>query len=255
MTQQEAMAAMNRHSIARRTELRLPAFDPALYRGTLTQAALMHNGNWLLLDETNSVLRRHGPGGKVLWETGNDELLYPRGVIALDEQSLVVLDSWKHRLVFFDIYLKQTDAVGAYGGGIDRFSTPAAMCRAPGGELLVCDTGNHRIKAVAPDGASRVVHKARSGVLFAGLPVQKPLFQWDDPPPLLYPQGIACNPFGELCVSAPRAGRLILFRQANGIAEEIRPAAENGKGMEKIILPMLSLKAKLMSDCALLSSL
>jgi uncharacterized protein (TIGR03437 family) len=91
-------------------------------------------------------------------------LLRPAGV-ALAGEDLVVSDSGHHRLLLFRGFLQNGEAVATTAFGSSEFVTgaapsartvrsPAQLAAGPGGELLVADTGNHRVLAIPRIGGS-----------------------------------------------------------------------------------------------------
>lgn len=78
--------------------------------------------------------------------------------IAVSDDYVYVADTWNHRLQIFDLDGNLVDTVGEYGrigegdSGGSRFFGPRQVIILNDGNLLVTDTGNHRLQALSPDG-------------------------------------------------------------------------------------------------------
>ncbi|AVX20873.1 Sugar lactone lactonase YvrE [Carboxydocella sporoproducens DSM 16521] len=88
-----------------------------------------------------------------LFAFGNDKqtgLLKPLGV-GVDGNKIIVADSAKHRLVWFDRNGKKLKSVGSFGNGPDKFNYPVAVA-AGAGKIFVADLNNNRIVVLDQEG-------------------------------------------------------------------------------------------------------
>ncbi|GAW29960.1 6-bladed beta-propeller [Carboxydocella sp. ULO1] len=88
-----------------------------------------------------------------LFTFGNDKqnsLLKPLGV-GVDGNKIIVADSAKHRLVWYDRNGKMLKSVGSFGNGPGKFNYPVAVA-AGDGKIFVADLNNNRIVVLDEDG-------------------------------------------------------------------------------------------------------
>ncbi|MFN2189034.1 MAG: 6-bladed beta-propeller, partial [Candidatus Promineifilaceae bacterium] len=78
--------------------------------------------------------------------------------IAVSDEYVYVADTWNHRLQIFDLDGNLIDTVGEYGrigegdSGGGKFFGPRQIVVMDDGNLLVTDTGNHRLQVLSPEG-------------------------------------------------------------------------------------------------------
>jgi predicted membrane-bound mannosyltransferase/sugar lactone lactonase YvrE len=124
--------------------------------------ALGPNGNLYVADAGNNRIQVFDSQGFHVTEfgvpgTGPGAFNEPWG-IAVSDQYVYVADTWNHRLQIFDLDGNLVETVGEYGrigegeSGGARFFGPRQVIILNDGNLLVTDTGNHRLQALSPDG-------------------------------------------------------------------------------------------------------
>jgi len=123
------------------------------------------SGGVIVGDSLNNRVQVLSPTGKVkaAWGIAGRSPGYvtrARGVAVAPDGTLAVADSWDHRVELFGTggaYAGQYGPISRTGfaagsAGIDRFLLPYGVAYDGQGDLWVADTGNHRVKRIAPDG-------------------------------------------------------------------------------------------------------
>jgi sugar lactone lactonase YvrE len=137
----------------------------------------------------------------------------PIGVAVGSDGTIYVADTYNDRIRVIDAQGAVRTLAGGNGPGFNdaasgaeaRFHTPCGIARAPDGALVVADTGNHRLRRVAPDGAvTTLVGTGEAGSL-DGL-LASALFD--------EPTGVAVDSDGTIYVADARnsALRVITFK-------------------------------------------
>lgn len=107
---------------------------------------------WLFLFLCNSV---------TLTAQCTSQFSSPTGMVRASDGTIYVADKGNHTIRKITATGTTSVLAGAVGvsgsangtGGAARFSSPTAICLEPNGNLLVADTGNHRIRRVTPAGS------------------------------------------------------------------------------------------------------
>ena len=79
----------------------------------------------------------------------------PRGIAVAPDGTVAVTDTGNKRLVLFTMVEGEvrTDIVGREGSGPGEFVEPVGVAWLDGRQLVVCDTGNHRLQVLRRDGS------------------------------------------------------------------------------------------------------
>ena len=118
-------------------------------------------GNIYVADTANNRIQKYDASGNFLAAAGGFSsdlaLNQPLSLTVADDGTVFVADSWNHRIVKLDTSLKLIDEWGAGGqvsGGGDPFQlfAPRDIALSPEGNVLISDTGNHRVIEYTPDG-------------------------------------------------------------------------------------------------------
>lgn len=138
----------------------------------------------------------------------------PSGVALADDGTVFVSDATHHVIRRIDTTTDEVDTVagtpgiaGIHGDGGDAhdalFDTPRALALHPDGTLFIVDSGNRRVRAVAPDGIiSTVIGDGTASSAGEGAPASA--FPLDDP------RGLALDGFGNLFITARDVVRVVL---------------------------------------------
>ncbi|MDB5101116.1 MAG: repeat containing protein [Cyanobacteria bacterium RYN_339] len=162
-------------------------------------------------DTHNHRIRQVTPDGTVTTLAGGDAGLadgpgaearfrQPWGLALDGKGALYVADAGNHRVCKLDLnnaaHAVTTVAGGAAGfadgvGANARFTAPEDVGVAPNGALYVADTGNHRIRKIAPDGTVTTVAGGSAGYVDGSA----------DQARFNFPQGLAVDGDGDLIVA------------------------------------------------------
>jgi poly(3-hydroxybutyrate) depolymerase/sugar lactone lactonase YvrE len=128
------------------------------------------SGNLFIADQNpllgRSVARISINDGTIRKLKGLDDLSLPTGLAVDQDGNLYIADSENHRIrkVTPDGTVSTIAGTGAAGFSGDGGPAPAAQLQAPwglavdsAGNLFIADTGNHRVRKVAPDGTITTV--------------------------------------------------------------------------------------------------
>ena len=118
---------------------------------------------WLLAGKTPG-LARLDRYGKLTWLVG-PKLVDPVGLCVLSEGRVAIADRGRNQILAWgprgEETLAGTGEAGFMGDGGQarqaRLSSPSAIVRLPDGNLLVADTGNHRVRQIRQDGTIETV--------------------------------------------------------------------------------------------------
>ena len=96
-------------------------------------------------------------GDEVFEGPAGDPMHLPSQALPLPGGGFVVLDGARSRMAFFKENGAFERYVGRRGEGDGAFREPLGFCKAPGGTLVVADTGNARLQVLneAPQPGSR----------------------------------------------------------------------------------------------------
>lgn len=136
-----------------------PGLKPSLTR--VSGIAIDSRGCFYLSDEWNHRVVKLSPNGALVWSigqkgNGEDAFHYPKGLaLSEDEQQLLVCDSWNNRIVALDLdggFKFQFGQVGRHAG---QFYQPEDISVTATSDVIVADTGNHRLQRFSADGHFR----------------------------------------------------------------------------------------------------
>lgn len=137
---------------------------------------------------------------------------YPRGFVLAPDGSVLICDSWSHRVLrFLDGSNEPMVVAGcpnSMGSRLDQLSFPSAIALDAEGALVVSDTNNHRVQRF-PKGESCATTLAGSFMCKNG----SGLAELDSP------AGICFGPSGELFVADRGNARVLCF--APGVKEGV----------------------------------
>lgn len=141
--------------------------------------AIGPGGNLYLADRGNHRIRKVDPNGRITTVAGNGmtkpfavgpatrtSLFYPEALDVGPDGSLYIADTGHHavRRVSPDGQLTTLAGTGTEGfkgdGGLakeSQLASPSGLVVLPSGDLLVSDTGNHRVRWIHPDGAIQTI--------------------------------------------------------------------------------------------------
>ena len=91
----------------------------------------------------------------------------PRGLEALPDGRIAVVDSVENRVLLFSSDLSAVEALSSTGSGGVELATPGGVSVAPDGRLYVADTNNHRVQVYSPSGQSYAPAQAFGNVGFS----------------------------------------------------------------------------------------
>lgn len=182
--------------------------------------ALARSDGALYVATDNDPAKGHGPMSGTLWtidDAGHARIIAmrigrPRGIAVLSDGRLAIADYMHHVIELVDPvtgvvspFAGVWDAAGfADGlGAAARFDTPYAIVRRPDDTLIVVDQGNHRLRAITPDGEVTTLD---------------PVFD--------RPQGLAITAAGDLYVSD--LGTFQIFRLRGGARATIAGDGQAG---------------------------
>lgn len=130
--------------------------------------ALDPQGNLIVADSGNHRIRRVSPTGTATTVAGSDagfadgpaaqaKFQMPSGVAVAPDGTIYVADAGNHRIRQIRNGVVTTLAGGERGladgaGAAARFDTPCGIGIGAGGDLIVADTGNRRLRTVRRDG-------------------------------------------------------------------------------------------------------
>lgn len=145
-------------------------------QGGLLVADFLNQRIRRIFNGTVSTIAGSGIDGYLDGPAGTARFNYPRGIDVDANGNIYVADSWNHRIRKIDgmTYEVSTYAgggtiigvqsVGAYVDASDtsaRFYVPCGLTVDANGDILICDTGNHRIRKI--DAGQNVTTIAGSG--------------------------------------------------------------------------------------------
>jgi tripartite motif-containing protein 71 len=112
-----------------------------------------------------------------------------------------------HQILVFDPYLELESAFGNYGSYQGQMDTPMGVCFAPSGDVVVADTGNHRLQWFSDGGAFRraVPTPGRDN-------------------PLRRPRRVVVDDDGRAYVADPTAGAVFVFGPSGELEREVAPS-------------------------------
>lgn len=167
-----------------------------------------------------------GEGGAPLKPTVNtpEGWKYPRSFIPCEDGSLLICDTWSHRILRFPPpgSAESTQIVAgtpnSSGKGSEQLAFPSGIALAPDGSLLVADMNNHRIQRFAP-GSSKGETIAGSASCEPGADLHN----------LSMPTGVCVDPQdGSLLVTDRMNSRLLRFPSTSAAASENVPEVVAG---------------------------
>ncbi|TAE30509.1 MAG: T9SS C-terminal target domain-containing protein [Candidatus Kapaibacterium sp.] len=166
-------------------------------------------GNLYVSDYFNNLIRKITPSGDVTTLT---TVQGPRGIV-FDGTNLYVCSQTNHSIYQVTLGGVSTLFAGSGGasgyvdamGGAARFSVPTCMVRDAGGNFIVTDCSNHRIRKITPGGNVTTVAGNGTAASVDGIGTAA---QFN------FPIGIAADAGGVLYVGDPRLVRMI---QPNGV--------------------------------------
>ncbi len=133
-----------------------------------TGVAIDASGNIVVADSGNDAIRGIAPDGMVrnvsIFST-------PRGVAIDATSTIIVADPYTHRIRSVSPGNILTTIAGGNGasGSADgdrttaRFNFPSGVAVDAGGNIIVADTNNHRIRSISPDGMVRTIVGSSNG--------------------------------------------------------------------------------------------
>jgi sugar lactone lactonase YvrE len=157
--------------------------------------AVRPDGTILVSDGRNGRIRIVTPDGTVSTLVSN--LMAPMGLAISKSGVIYISESHAHRIIKMSPDGERSVYSGSEQGSSDgplnaaRFSYPSALALAPDGTLFVVDSGNHRIRAISPNGIVRTIAGSWQGFQ-DGLDTDARFHE---------PRGIALGPNGTLYVS------------------------------------------------------
>mmetsp|Transcript_19602 Transcript_19602/g.42845 ORF Transcript_19602/g.42845 Transcript_19602/m.42845 type:complete len:370 (-) Transcript_19602:111-1220(-) len=160
-------------------------------------------------DKNQSVARTIVPFSEAAQKSVHvpEALKYPRSIVREPDGSLLVCDTWSHRVLRYaanDTSGKPELVAGvanSCGQRPDQLAFPSAIALAPDGSLLVADTNNHRIQRFeAGSSSGTTVAGSESGLPGSGLGE------------LNMPSGLCVHPgSGSILVADRKNSRVMLF--------------------------------------------
>jgi len=128
---------------------------------TPSDVAIDSQGNIYVADVVNNRIQKYDANG--VWQaaaggfSSDLPLNQPLSLVVADDGTVFVADSWNHRVLKLDTNLNLIDEWGSGGqveAGGDPFQlfAPRDIALSPEGNVLITDTGNHRIIEYTADG-------------------------------------------------------------------------------------------------------
>jgi len=205
--------------------LSLPEGDGVLLRRP--GHVLEHSsGGFLVVDMDESSVQLFGKnaksqtlvpqGGKSVHTAigSPDTVKHPRSVAIASDGSLIVCDTWSHRVLRYappgspNAAEKPTVVAGvanSSGSSSDKLSFPSCVILEHNGAMLISDTNNHRVQRVLPDGSVTTIAGSADGRKGSG------------EAELNMPTGLCLDPEdGSLIVADRYNSRLLRFPAGSG---------------------------------------
>lgn len=205
---------------------------------------LMPDGGVLVADTGNDRVRRIAPNGTITTVAGTGStavigdggpataagILRPMDVIPAGDGGYDVADAGNHRIRHVApggiiTTLAGTTAGFAGDGGpatAARFNSPEGLARAADGALIVADTGNHRVRRIAPSGTVTTIAGGAPGFSGDGGPATSAQ--------LTSPRGLAVMPDGSILIADVGNARVRRIAPDGTIATVAGPAGDAGGG-------------------------
>lgn len=197
-----------------------PAINAAILQPARVVA--LSGGGYLIADTGNNRIRRVDTSGTITTVAGSAApagfggdggpataaaLNQPEGVAVRDDGAIVIADSTNERVreVGADGIIRTLAGTGTLGLSGDGGPPAAAQLSHPravavsGARLRIADAFNHRVRAVAPEGATPQPQ-----------PQPQPQPNPDPPPPRQVPPGVSPPLLGRSTVVSPLSGRVLI---------------------------------------------
>jgi len=186
--------------------------EPSTGVGFYPTDVAVHGFFVYVVDESGREILRFGDQGAYRDVLLNFEELSlgrrvsPYSVAVDDAGRIAVSDVENDQILIFDNYLSLETAFGNYGSYKGQLSRPQGVSFSPRGNIVVADTGNHRVQIFSDGGAFRRLVPAPG-----------------QPNPMRRPRRAVADPLGRVIVADPGAGAVFVFDPQGALERTIVP--------------------------------
>ena len=133
--------------------------------------SLDSDGNIIVADADNKLIKIFTPSGQFLRKFGGEDLLVDPCHCIQKDRYFIVSDRGDHSIKVFNTDGNFLYKFGNQGDGDGEFDNPYCLSVDKAGHLMVCDSGNYRVQVLELSGKFLTKFKLMSG----GLPVSTAL--------------------------------------------------------------------------------